>query len=275
MPAGETRVHPSAFFALTFALSWLIWIPLALSHFGIGPLHIPEETSTVVRLLGVLMPATAALLLSVRTGGRPAVRQLLSRLTIWRVGWRWWAAAVLVQPLLLFLAAWIYRGFGGNSRIAPEQPVAGAALVVNGLFLLIATLGEEIGWRGVALPALQQRCSPLVASGILGVLWASWHIPFWLLMDTFDQFGVGYLALNFLLLPLAFYITWFYNHGRSSLLLPVAFHLSFNLVNTIWLPVTTNISAFTILIAFEWVLAIIVCHDLEPDRRREKQFALD
>jgi hypothetical protein len=49
--------RPFAYFILSYALSWLIWIPLDLSHFGIGPLHIPEGLSNIIRRLGVLMPA--------------------------------------------------------------------------------------------------------------------------------------------------------------------------------------------------------------------------
>jgi hypothetical protein len=52
------------FFGLTYLLSWLIWIPLDLSHFGIGPFSIPEATSNFIRLFGVLMPAVTALILA-------------------------------------------------------------------------------------------------------------------------------------------------------------------------------------------------------------------
>ncbi len=105
------------FFTLTYLLSWAIWIPLDLAHFGIGSIHIPEATSNIVRLLGVLMPAVSALILTAIFGGRNAVRTLLGRLAIWRVGWSWWAAAVLVQPILLILAGLIYNVMWGNPLV--------------------------------------------------------------------------------------------------------------------------------------------------------------
>jgi len=183
-------------------LSWLIWIPLALSHFGIGPFHIAEETSSVVRLLGVLMPATAALLLTSGMAGKAGVHKLLGRLAI---------------------------------------------------------------WRGLALPALEIRHSAFVASLVLAGVWATWHIPFWLLLDTFDQFGLSYLVLNYLLVfPMTFHITWFFNHGSSSVLLAVAFHLSFNIVITALLPVTINLGAFGLLIAAEWLIALLILPYLGP-----------
>jgi membrane protease YdiL (CAAX protease family) len=261
---SRVPVKPLVFFTLTFVLSWLIWVPLALSHFAIGPIHFSEETSNIVRLLGVLMPAASALILTTQAGGRHAMRALWRRLFLWRVGWKWWFAAVAVQPILLVLAALIFNFFAAGEKIIPAA-VSASALIVNVVMLLIATLGEEIGWRGVALPALQERHSAFTSSMILGLLWAAWHLPFWLLLDSFDQFGVPYLLLNFLfVLPLTFYITWFFNHGKQSLLLAVMLHLTFNIVNTALLPVTINVGAFMIFGVLEWIVAFFIFPRLKP-----------
>jgi uncharacterized protein len=262
-PSGRS-VSMLHFFGLTFLLSWLIWVPLALSHFGIGPFSISEGVSGIVRLLGVLMPAVAAMILSQRAEGSAAVKTLLSRLKIWRVGWGWWAAATLVQPALLLLSALVYNLFWGNPPVTPSPIGTAAAMIVNIFFLLIATLGEEIGWRGVALPGLQAKKTALLASLSLGLLTAVWHIPFWLLLDTFDQFGITYIALNFLMIvPLTLYLTWIFNHTRSSLLMAVALHVTFNIVNTALLPVTLNIGAFSLFIIFQWILALFLIRRLE------------
>jgi membrane protease YdiL (CAAX protease family) len=256
-----TPVSPLRFFILTFSLSWLIWIPLMLSHFGIA-FHIPESTSAIVRLLGVLMPAVSAIILTAASGEKAALRHLFARLTLWRVGWDWWVTAVLVFPALLAVIAVINNAFG-LSRVS-FVPTEISALVVNIIFLLIAVLGEEIGWHGVALPALQQKNSALISSIILAVCWGIWHLPFWLILDTFDQFGVLYLVMNLLfVVPTTFYVTWFFNRSKYSLLLPVAFHLTFNIVNTAILPVTLSLSAFGILIAVGWVIMILVLPHLD------------
>ena len=265
-------VKPIKFFALTFALSWSIWIPLTLSHFGVGPFHIAESTSNIVRLLGVLMPAVSAIILTAHIGGRSALLNLFSCLVFWRVHWKWWLAAVAGQPILLGLAALIYNLTASDWTIVPEAPASYVVFIVNVIILLIATLGEEIGWRGVALPGLQQQHSAFRSSLILGLLWAAWHIPFWLLLDSFDQFGSSYLLLNFLfVLPLTFYITWFFNHSSQSVLLAVMLHLTFNIVNTILLPVTINPGAFVIFGALEWIVAILIIKHLEPDVERQTQ----
>ena len=261
----KTVVNSRNFFTLTFLLSWLIWIPLTLSHFGIGGFHISEELSSIVRLLGVLMPAVSALFLTANLGGKKAIQALLGRLLIWRVGWIWWIVAVLVQPALLVFIGMIFNWTGGIPPIDFVPLTSTASLIINIIFLALATLGEEIGWRGMALPALQSNHSATKASLILGILWAVWHFPFWLLLDTFDQFGWTYLILNFLFVLVGtFYITWFFNHSRSSLLLPVAFHLSFNILNTAIFPVTTNPVAFTLYIGIGCVITLLIIRHLEP-----------
>jgi membrane protease YdiL (CAAX protease family) len=258
------RLSPTRFFVLTFLLSWAIWIPLDLAHFDLAGVRIDEGASGTIRLLGVLMPALAALVLTGLDGGRGGVSRLLDRLAIWRVSWWWWAAAV-APSLLLVAAAGVVSLADPTRAVAPLAPQPLAGLLINVVFLALATLGEEIGWRGVALPALQARSSALAASAVLGVVWAAWHLPFWLLLDTFKQFGVTYLIMNGLLIfPTTFYITWVFNHTRGSLLLPVAIHVLFNIINVAWLPVTLHLGAFWLLIAAEWVIALGLLRHLEP-----------
>ena len=151
--------RPSTFFILTYLLSWGIWIPLDLAHFGIGPLHIPESTSALVRLLGVLVPAISALLLTSLAGGRQAVGGLLRRLGIWRVGWQWWGAAALVQPVLLVLTGLVYNRVWANPAVTATV-VTISGMFMNIIFLALATLGEEIGWRCPSWNKSTVRCDP-------------------------------------------------------------------------------------------------------------------
>jgi len=259
MSTRNVLVHPLLFFTLTFVLSWLIWIPLTLSHLGIGPFHIAEGVSMLVRLLGVLMPATAALILTAQAGGGQAVRRLLAMLTVWRVGWGWWGAAVVAQPLLLILSALLFNGSGGQPALVWSTQLSIGGWIAYGVMLTVAVLGEEIGWRGVALPALQRQYSALTASVLLGFVHATWHLPFWMLQETYDQYGVGYLLLSYLFVfPMTLYINWLFNRSRSSVLLVVACHLAFNLVNVAWLPVTVSPGAFAILTGIECGVALLI-----------------
>lgn len=251
-------IPPLRFFLLTFILSWLIWIPLTLSHFNIGPFKISEDLSIIVRLLGVIMPMVSALLLTIIYGGRLAVRNLLSRLKIWRVSWKWWIAVVSVFPALLIFAGVLYNLFSNQPPIS-LLPITAAVLLVNIIFLTIASLGEEIGWRGVALPALLQRYSPLTASAILGIVWATWHLPFWVLIDTLSQYGLGYFVLNYIfIVPTTFFITWIFINSKGSLLLPVVLHLVFNIVNVAIFPVTNTTDSFAVFVGLQLILMLAI-----------------
>ena len=116
-------------------------------------------------------------------------RDLLRSMVRWRVGWRWYGAVAV--PLLFFAVTLVVlaaRGKGWPSGSAMSRysglPDVGLlwvfliALGVNGF-------GEETGWRGFALPHLQRRHKPLVASLLLTFGWASWHLPLFFVVDSF------------------------------------------------------------------------------------------
>jgi hypothetical protein len=157
----QPLVRPRTFFILTFVLSWLIWIPLTLSHLGIGPFQIGESTSLLVRLLGVLMPATAALILTALAGGGNAIRRLLAMLTVWRVGWRWWGAAVVVQPLLLSLSAWLFNAMGGQPQLVWSTHFTASDWIAYLVMLTVAVLAGTPGQAPCVAgqrPALARPC---------------------------------------------------------------------------------------------------------------------
>jgi membrane protease YdiL (CAAX protease family) len=97
--------------------------------------------------------------------------------------------------------------------------------------LLLGPIGEEFGWRGLALPLLQRRFSPFWASLILGFVWAVWHAPAFAMSGTpqsawsFGPFFIGLLAIAIIMTPL-------FNASRGSLLIAILYHL--NIMNPIF-----------------------------------------
>lgn len=121
-----------------------------------------------------------------------------------------------------------------------------------------------MAWR--RLPALQKKYTPFRSSLILGLLWSAWHIPFWLLIGTLAQFGLPYFLLNFLfIVPTTFFITWFFNQTRGSLLLPVTFHVFFNVVNVAIFPVTGSVTAFGIFIVLQFAIMLMIAPALRKN----------
>jgi uncharacterized protein len=254
---ASRRISASKFFLLTYVLSWTIWISLILAASQIS-----EGLSNIVRLFGVLMPAISAIALTAKYTGGAGIRQLFARFKIWRVGGKWWFAAVFIFTALLIASGLIYNLLETQSPVNMLSISIGG-LITNIIFLSVASLGEEIGWRGVALPALQKRYSPFISSTILGLLWAAWHLPFWVLIGTLSQFGPVYFVMNFLfIVPTTFFITWFFNRTKGSLLFPVVFHVVFNVVNVAIFPVTSSIGAFGIFIVMQFVAMIVIIPSL-------------
>jgi membrane protease YdiL (CAAX protease family) len=93
--------------------------------------------------------------------------------------------------------------------------------------LILGPLGEELGWRGYALPRLLQRFSPLAASLILGVIWGVWHLPSFF-VSSLVQSSLAIPVFLFGALCMSILATWLYLHTGGSVLITVLFHLAFN-----------------------------------------------
>jgi hypothetical protein len=127
----------------------------------------------------------AAIAVAALIDGRREVVALLRKVTVWRVGVRWYLIALLGPVCLLAVSAWVNVLMG--AQVATEGPLVDW-LELGKLFGVqvvgvIAGAWEELGWRGFALPRLLTRLSPLLASLGLGVLWAVWHIPLFMSGD--------------------------------------------------------------------------------------------
>jgi uncharacterized protein len=243
------------YFGLTFLLSWALWVPMALDHFSLLPTRLDSTFVQFGRLLGTLGPAIAAILVTVLTGGKPAVSALIGQLGRWRIGWKWYAAAGLVFPGLVFIVAGLYRLLPGMALL-PFQPVVAGNLLAVIIILTISVLGEEIGWRGFALPVFLQRRSALRSSLLLGTIHTIWHLPFWIVLGELENFGFGYWLISWVFVTaLSVYITWLMIN-TGSLLMPVLFHWSLNLISVGILPITTLVPAYILFTVIAWVIAL-------------------
>lgn len=218
-----------SFFLLAFGITWGVGlVALGLRELNlVGPTF--ERFDPVANLLlfvALWGPGFSALLMSCFEHGWRGAAKLAARLLILKTGWRWWAAAVLL-PLGLQVAALFIAHYAVGtslSRFGPENWTAAAYFFVFGF--LFSPLGEEIGWRGYALPRLMERVSALTAAIITGVIWIAWHAPAFVvppLARAILPAGVSYLAFAIMAMAVSVLITWIYVNGRS-LLLPVIFH---------------------------------------------------
>jgi uncharacterized protein len=237
--AGATTAQPRAarryglllYFVAAYAWQWLcLSISYLMVHEQIS-LPVPHE---LIDTIGALSPLLAAIGVTAYESGGAGVRALLRQVLRWRVRPRWYAIALGGPLLLAFACLALYLATGGALPAAVPLPLPlwlllPIYLIFVGLFA--GGLDEELGWRGYALPRLQQRYGALVASLILGVIWAVWHLPNWFLPDSnqaavsFPIFLVGAVALSIIL-------SWLYNSTGGSLLLVILAHTIFDIAIT-------------------------------------------
>lgn len=218
--------HPLvSYFVLAYAVTWLLWLPVVL--LGL-PQSLPAKFAYSP---GVLIGVTgAAFLMTYATEGRAGIGRLAARYSQWRVGWRWYAFALIGIPFIV--EGWTLLLPGDQAAAQAFSPLF--LLQYPGLYAILFIFGpfcEEVGWRGFALPRLQARYGPLLGTLILGMLWGLWHLP--LHLASFQQdFGSGLLTFGLLFglatLAYAFIQTWLSNATHGSLLILMLAHGSIN-----------------------------------------------
>lgn len=217
-----------SYFVLAFGLGWLGWLPFVLSQSGLGIL--PFQFDALL-MLGAFGPGVAGVIMAAITGGKQEVRNLLRRLLLWRVGWQWYLFVLVVIPVVALLGFLVIPGVAATLHAMSLQFVAQLALYFL-QFVVIAsvtqTMGEEPGWRGFALPRLQQRYGPLAGTLILATAWTVWHLPLFLTSAFADRTPVGFLYFLLSTTGISLILTWVYNGTRGSLLLPVLLHGAVN-----------------------------------------------
>lgn len=213
------------FFVLAYAITWLMWLPLVAAAQGwTGP------ASPYWHLWGSLGPMLAAFLVVGLQQGQGGLARLFQGMFKWRVHWLWWAAAVL-GPLLVFgiavAIAWLMGGAWPDWSLVVkvgEYPALGLVGVLIAEIVFYG-YGEEVGWRGFALPYLQRKYSVLWASVIISVFWAIWHFPLFFVIEGYRSMGLGMILAWYLsMLTGSILTTWLFNSSGGSILLLAIFH---------------------------------------------------
>src|SRR2546425_4309031 len=161
------------FFSLTYIVSWILWIAAAVILRGVA--RQPSgflAISGFLYLLGVFAPSLVALALTARADGRAGTLALLRRTVKWSVGARWYVFAVGYMAAIKLAVALLLRIATGAWPVFGQVPVYIMAIAI--VFSTPVQAGEEIGWRGYALPRLSTRVGLPIASIVVGIVWACW-----------------------------------------------------------------------------------------------------
>jgi uncharacterized protein len=214
------------FLAITFSLTWGIAALLIFFTDQVVAVFGEISSRNPLYILAVYSPGIAGVLLIGHRYGVKGLASFFRRLTLWRAPAPWWLFMLLGIPAIVYLGAALKGTIGDPFPFSSLSQALPA--LVSAFFL--GTL-EEFGWRGIALPLLQRKMSPFWAGLTLGIIWAAWHIPAFLLSGSshsswsFVPFFGGVIAISVILTPL-------FNRARGSLLIAYLYH--FQMMNPIW-----------------------------------------
>lgn len=233
------RQHPLLFFFLiAYAFSWILSIPFILSEWGI--LHGDLRIVFVLKSFG---PFAAAYMMTSILEGKEGLTRLRKSIKQRQAGWQWYLFILLGIPALFLVGIILQPGAlasfqGFKSLLLVSYPLTLIAVFFGG-----GPLGEEPGWRGFALPRLQQRYGPLWGTLLLSVGWTGWHLPDFLTSAQGGGPGTGLSTFlvnfpNFFLLvvSLAIILTWLFNRTKGSIFISTLAHASVNTPQVVLAP---------------------------------------
>lgn len=242
------------FLILTYTISWLIWLPY---YSGIS-------SSPFFHLLGAYGPMAAGFIIVFREEGSKGVRSFLK--SIFRFPAKlFYLLVALLAPFILFLLAVLLNHFFNASAISFEglgewNEIRGLSTIgFAAVSFFVFGLGEEAGWRGIAIPEFQNKFNALTTSILFTLCWALWHWPLFFYENS------GYYNMNFAamigwffsLLVGSIIITWLFNASGGNILVCAIFHATIDIVFTSNIP-DMNIANYTAMLTVLWAIAIII-----------------
>jgi membrane protease YdiL (CAAX protease family) len=249
------------FFSLTYAVTWICWTAAGtVSRASPSGAPALAALAGALFLLGTFSPGLLALALTDLTDGRAATRALLGRIFRWRVDVRWYVFAVGYIPAIKLSVALVHRVVTGAwPRFGQTAWYVMAGAIV---FSTWVQAGEEIGWRGYALPRLADRLGLATGSVLLGIVWASWHLPLFFIPAA-DTLGQSFPLYLLQVTALSVAMGWLYWRTGGSLLVVMLLHAAVNNTKDIVpsvVPGATNPFALsTYLVAWLTVALLWIC----------------
>ncbi len=206
---------------IAFGISWVGWFILILSD---------TESSffNPWKLLAAFGPSIAGLIvIALHSGKTSLIKIWHSLINLRGIRWHWYLVSLIIPPAIMLAALGIHIAMGGSGLSFNDPAEIYRVIPIFFLVLIFSVLGEEIGWRGFALPWLQKRFTALQSSLILGLIWSVWHLPlFWIPGDFHQQLPLMWFLIQTVSITILY--TWIFNATKGSLLIILLLHTASN-----------------------------------------------
>ena len=232
MTDHQKNRNPWKFFLLTFAYSWVIWIPSVLDGIGINLPFSVAGYSTVVVIIGAFAPLMAAITLVIREEGWKGTRAFFGQAFDFHIKPVYLILALVLPLVIHIIAHYLALAVGldvAKTLFPTEIPLAPIVLAIP-YFILMLVIGggqEELGWRGYAQEPLQEKIGVIPASLVIGVIWGIWHLPLWFMTGDLHS-AYSFLAFVMMTTSISIMYAWLYNSSGKKLVVVMFFHAMSN-----------------------------------------------
>lgn len=266
-----TTQAPLIYFLIAIGFSWLFWIPAAFID-----ANILESPWVILLYVGGLGPAIGGILLTYLNDDKEIRKEYWRRVfDVRRMSAKWYLVILLAYPLITALLAIVENGQLQITETFRELLTQPVRIVIFAVYIFIfGPLPEELGWRGYALDGLQNRMNAVLASLLLGAVWALWHIPLFFMKGTYqNELGFGSAAFwHFMVFAtvVSIFFTWIYNNNQRSTLSAALFHFSINFTGNI-LVVSKEVDLHRIILFVLAALIVVLFYGANDLAKRPRE----
>ena len=221
------KYKPVLFFALAYVFTWIFWIPA---------IYLPESISPLLMLIGLMAPAIVSTVFIMASGSDLLKQDFKNKIIgFYKVKWLNVLWAVIVFAIVIVCSILLSLFFGQSlDQFSFTENFSFTGVGIAGAFLTItiASIIEEVGWKGYCEDSIGNYMNWFWESMIFGVLWSLWHFPLIFIQGTY-QAGLmvnPLYVVNFFVsgIPMGFVITWVYLESDRSILACMIFHFFVN-----------------------------------------------
>ena len=221
------KYRPVLFFVLAYLFTWLFWIPA---------IFVPENIGIILMLIGLIAPAVISTIFVLVSDSEALKQDLKNKVFgFYKVKWQNVMLAIIVFAAIIVASILLSLLFGQSiEQFAFTEDFSFTGVGIAGAFItiLVASIIEEVGWKGYCEDSIGDYMNWFWESMIFGVLWSLWHLPLLFIPGTY-QAGLmvnPLYVVNFFIsgVPMGFIITWVYLVSDRSILACMMFHLFVN-----------------------------------------------